>query len=64
MVTLNAFSADKLPENLEIASVKLLGDDDPVEWEMNETGLAIIVPFMPLGSGHPDHREGSRRTFS
>jgi hypothetical protein len=43
-IMLNAFAEAALPDPVKIASVTLLGSDDPIEWELREQGLALQSP--------------------
>jgi alpha-L-fucosidase len=41
---LEAFSIDHLPENLEIASVSMMGSDEKINWSLADSGLYITTP--------------------
>jgi alpha-L-fucosidase len=41
---LEAFAADNLPGELDIASVSLMGSDEKVLWSLNDSGLHLKVP--------------------
>ena len=47
-LTMKSFSAESLQQPLEIASVNLLGSDEPIEWKMNESGLELLIPEVSM----------------
>lgn len=43
-IVLTAFAEDKLSDPLELASVSMIGNNDQMEWQLNEKGLSLITP--------------------
>ena len=43
-IVLTAFAADNLSDPLELTSVSMLGNGDPVEWQLDEKGLSLMTP--------------------
>ena len=43
-VLLTAFASDSLPESLELVSLRLMGCDEEIRWELTEAGLALTMP--------------------
>ena len=43
-ISLEAFSSESLPEQVDISTVSLLGSDAAIEWDLEESGLLLKMP--------------------